>query len=740
MASRYDRYSAQAQGILYAVQGIVRGEGRGESELADLARALLVTAIPDLIEIAVSNDLSLDREKLKALSESLPDWEEELEAEPIKLSQDFRAVLDRAEESAAGAVVEPIHIIHAAWEGIKGDISLFFAETDAPDAAEADEAEGPPLKEKRAQIILPELQEGQESVERRRGIEFLQAYGRELVGPEEGSDVFGREKEIESLLSILSTHYKPKPLLIGESGVGKTAIVEGLALRIKAGRVPARLKNARIFEIKLAELASGNPGPGALEERMRGIIQAVEDNPDILIFFDDIHALGQGYASDQIADILKPALSRRSLRCLGAATLADYHRHIERDEGLTRRFQTILVKEPGRETLLTILEAARQRLEKHYELEIPAPLLDICLGIAKAQLRSRRFPDKALDLLDRASSRAAASGEKSLTEARLRQGAADIANLGHSEGASEGQGIEGLEERLKQDVLGQDDALARLAAVLRVCKQGLDLRPERPDGAFLFTGPTGVGKTALAESLAKRLCGRDDALFRIDMSEFTEAHSVARLLGAPPGYIGYGDTALLGLAAEKNPSGVLLLDEFEKAHPQVHRLFLQILDSGRATDSYGKTLSFSDMTIIATCNVNDDSAAAIGFKDGSGSTVPLLPMAKLKQVFPPELLNRFDDLIPFRALSRDDCRSILVELLIQRSNEGLKRDYGFEIEYDTALIEAVLEAGYSPEFGARELQRAFQSFVILPLAQGIERYRGRGRLKAELEGCKATFH
>jgi ATP-dependent Clp protease ATP-binding subunit ClpA len=760
--SRYDRYSPTAMDILYAVQDIVRAEGRRESRLDDLSRAILISAIPDLLEIASRNERSLDREKLKELYARLGERKDDPDSGPISLSGEFRAVLDKAENMAGSDSVKPSHIIHAAWNSIRGDIAPYFGRPEPAGNAKGkgiDGEEAADIAHRRRVLVSNETEDGiprpaaeisiapenlrlpelEQSPERVQAVEFLSSLGRELTSQDSHFEVFGRDAEIESLASVLLKCYKPNPLIIGDPGVGKTAIVEGLAERIKAGRVPPRLSSLRIFELRLSDLAAGTAVHGAFEERLKGVIAAVEANPDLVVFFDEMHTLAQSYGNEPSADILKPALSRGKFRCIGAASVAEYHKFIERDEAFTRRFQTILVKEPGKDELMDILRGARRRLEAHYGLSVPDSALERAVGLSARHLSTRFFPDKALDVLDRACSKAFYSGERELGPSRLREAVTDIANVRFEGDSGDDTGTEGLADRIKRDVIGQDEAIERVCATLKICKRHLDLRPERPDGAFLFTGPTGVGKTALAESIAKRLSGRADALFRIDMSEFAESHTVSRLLGAPPGYVGYGDIALLAQAVEKNPSGVLLLDEFEKAHPQVHRLFLQILDSGRATDAFGKRLSFSDMTIIATCNVNDDQRSTIGFQGPDRSAAPSLPLAKLRQVFPPELLNRFDALIPFKPLSREDCLSILKDILIKENNRHLSAEYGFEIEYGQELLDTLLAEGFSPDSGARNLHRVFQQKVTLPLAAVIEKLRDTRRVKAVFEAGAISF-
>jgi ATP-dependent Clp protease ATP-binding subunit ClpA len=521
--SRYDRYSPTAMDILYAVQDIVRAEGRRESRLDDLARAILISAIPDLLEIASRNERSLDREKLKELYAQLGERKDDPDSGPISLSGEFRAVLDKAENMAGSDSVKPSHIIHAAWNSIRGDIAPYFGRPEPAGTAKGkgtDGEEAADIAHRRRVLISNEAEDGiprpaalsgdpgvaaetaiapedlrlpelEQSPERGQAVDFLSSVGRELTSPDFHFEVFGRDAEIESLASVLLKCYKPNPLIIGDPGVGKTAIVEGLAERIKAGRVPPRLSSLRIFELRLSDLAAGTAVHGAFEERLKGVIAAVEANPDLVVFFDEMHTLAQSYGNEPSADILKPALSRGKFRCIGAASVAEYHKFIERDEAFTRRFQTILVKEPGKGELMDILRGARRRLEAHYGLSIPDSALDRAVGLSTRHLSTRFFPDKALDVLDRACSKAFYAGERELGPSRLREAVTDIANVRFEGDSGDDTGTEGLADRIKRDVVGQDEAIERVCATLKICKRhlgpsaptGLSSSPARPASA-----------------------------------------------------------------------------------------------------------------------------------------------------------------------------------------------------------------------------------------------------------------
>lgn len=716
--SRYDKYTETTLGILVKTQDIALRSNNPETGYRDLAEALLLTALPEMVAIARKNNATLDELRLGELNQRLESIVAKPASRPLKISGEFRGILDKAEELAGEAKVEPAHLIKAAWPTIKDELAPFFR----PEAA-------PGLSIPSDEISLPEIDysDGADDAG-----SILAQFGRELTAADQDFPIFGRQRDIDGLVSTLLKYWKPNPLLIGESGVGKTALVEGLAMRIKSGAVPERLRRARIFEIRVSEILAGTNLHGALEENMNQLLAAAEAMDDVYLFIDEIHQVVPAFANNPISEILKPALSSGRIRCIGATTTADFSRYLEKDTALLRRFQTVLVKEPDDDTIRTILAGMTPRLQEHFAVAIPQPMLDRTFEIARRYLPMRRFPDKALDVLDRACARAAFKQESTLIEAHLLEAVKDIANVVAEPGLEEANGYSGLENRLSSAIIGQEKAIKAVAQAVRVAKMRLDLHQNRPDGAFLLTGPTGVGKTALALSLAKALSGRDDAIFRIDMSEFSDAHTAARLLGAPPGYIGYDDSPLLTRAVDTCSGGVLLLDELEKAHPQVHRLFLQILDAGRATDSSGRSLSFSSITIVATCNVGSNQSTAPGFDQVAGAEADgRIPMAALKRAFPIELLNRFDAIVPFRALSREDASRILQTLIIAENNQNLVREYGISLDFSPEAMDSILDQGFSREFGARNLHRAFRGMVSVPLAKLVQQLRGTGTIQVD---------
>jgi ATP-dependent Clp protease ATP-binding subunit ClpA len=457
---------------------------------------------------------------------------------------------------------------------------------------------------------------------------------------------------------------------------------------------------------------------GSFEQRMKDLVAELEQNPDIILFLDEIHQLDQPGRTNGPGEILKPALARGLFRCIGATTTADYHRHIEHDPALARRFYSVHVSEPDEDATRKILASMKARLETHYHLTITEEALKDAVELSKSHIPHRRFPDKAIDVLDRACSTVCLTGGSLVDVAPVRHVVADLAGIAFTRDSAEFRDrLESLECDLKAAVLGQDAVIDAVANTVRLCKHRLDLRPNRPDGVFLFLGPTGVGKTELAKVMTQSLTGKMDHLIRIDMSEYSEAHTISRLIGSPPGYIGFHEEPQLVQGLRRSPQGVLLLDEFEKAHPQIHRLFLQIFDEGRFTDAQGGKHSLAHITVVATANIGARPAAAsIGFGESPAGQGGGIPWDELQAVFPVELLNRFDEILVFNPLSREVVRRIITDCLIIQANRILAQQGAVPLQLTDADIDAILQRGYSHELGARNLARTFERMVMLPLA------------------------
>ena len=726
--SRYDRYDTAALDVLKQAQKIVRQQQRNVCEIDDLLAGLLLADTPATRSFLKLNDLNLNPQWLKKVQSSetadaLPSGADECsDAKPatakITLGEMVRATLDKAEGLAGSN--KPImseHLLHAAWSEISGRILICVKKGDMAPEPES--------------LILPPLQsapsEPPKSSVRPTGcspLKVLNEFGQDLTATDLAFPIIGRDEEIQDMIGILMKFFKPNPLLIGEAGVGKTAIVEGLASRIRQGNVPRQLQGCKVFEIKVNDLFAGTGMHGSFEERMRDLINELEANPNVILFLDEIHQLVQEGRSTNPADILKPALARGRFRCIGATTLAEYHRRFQKDEALARRFQALRVDEPDTEATRHILKGLKPVLEKHHGLTLSEDALEIAIRLGKEFIVNRRFPDKAIDVLDRAFTNAAASNCSQVTAEVIRQTVARIIGVSFVEDSDTYKNrLSFLEDKLGYMVLGQDKAVRDVANTVRLCKKRLDLRPERPDGVFLFTGPSGVGKTALAEALSETLTGSSDHCIRLDMSEFSEEHAVSRLIGSPAGYVGYGDPSPLIQGLRRSASGVLLLDEFEKAHPNVHRLFLQVFDSGRLTDAGGETYSLSNMTIIATANIFEKPAASFGFisaksppSTSSGQQVKLL-----RAFFPVELINRFDDIVVFNSLDRNMAEKILHQRVLPLASQNLKTRLGVDLKLSAVAEALVLDKGYSEELGVRNLQRAFEEVILKPLAQHLER-------------------
>ncbi|WCB95849.1 ATP-dependent Clp protease ATP-binding subunit ClpC1 [Baekduia alba] len=635
------------------------------------------------------------------------------------------------------------------------------------------------------------------SGEGKKSSKLLDQFGRNLTKlAQDGKldPVVGRETEIERIMQILSRRTKNNPVLIGEPGVGKTAVVEGLAQRITNADVPELLKGKQIYTLDLAALVAGSKYRGEFEERLKKVMKEITQRGDIILFIDEIHNLvGAGAAEGAIdaASILKPALARGELQTIGATTLDEYRKYLERDSALERRFQQIRVEQPSPEETVQILKGLRDRYEQHHKIEITDEALEAAAELADRYISDRQLPDKAIDLIDEAASRMRIKSmtsppvyrelEEEIEETRRSKEASieaqefeKAANLrdkerrltnkkreleeqweaGEAEGAerpaigeeeiadivsmwtgipvfklteAETQKLMRMEDELHKRVIGQHAAVEVISKAIRRSRAGLK-DPKRPTGSFVFLGPSGVGKTELARTLAEFLFGDEDSMIRIDMSEYMEKHAVSRLVGSPPGYIGYDEGGQLTEAVRRKPYCVLLLDEIEKAHPDVFNILLQILEDGRLTDSQGRTVDFRHAIVIMTSNIGASEIARntpLGFAvsdDETGMTyddMKLRVMGELKKVFRPEFLNRIDDVIVFHKLQKDEIKTI-VELLLRRIRASLaERELQLELSDDAKDL--LVEKGWDPSMGARPLRRAIQRYIEDPLADFVLR-------------------
>ena len=649
-----------------------------------------------------------------------------------------------------------------------------------------------------------------------KGGSMLSQFSRDLTAmAEEGSldPVIGREDEIQRVIQILSRRTKNNPCLIGEPGVGKTAIVEGLALRIVSGDVPFTVKDKRVLTLDLSAMVAGSKYRGEFEERIKKVVKEVIDDGNIILFLDELHTIiGAGGAEGAIdaSNILKPSLARGEIQLIGATTINEYRKYVEKDAALERRFQPVNVEEPDVEASIRILNGIRSKYEEHHHVEILPEAVEAAVKLSDRYINDRNLPDKAIDLIDEAA--AAVRLSSAQTPARQQEILAEIAEMDkeienyvkaddyervselkrvqdalikkyerlrkNNEQAEakrryvvgeediarvvsvwtkiplekiaekESERLLKLEDELHKRVIGQEEAVTAVAKAMRRGRTGLK-DPNRPIGSFLFLGPTGVGKTELCKALAEAMFGSENALIRVDMSEYMEGHSVSKMIGSPPGYVGFEEGGQLSEKVRRNPYSVVLFDEIEKAHPDVFNILLQVLDDGHITDSKGRKVSFKNTVLIMTSNAG---AQRIVDPKNLGFTVDKSEkkdydkmksgvMEEVKKIFKPEFINRIDEIIVFHQLSKDNMKSI-VSLLASNLSKRCEEQLQIKLKFSPALKEYLVEKHSDKKMGARPLKRAIQSLVEDALAEEILRgnVKPGDTVTAGIKDEKVTFH
>ncbi|MDR1665271.1 MAG: ATP-dependent Clp protease ATP-binding subunit [Clostridiales bacterium] len=625
--------------------------------------------------------------------------------------------------------------------------------------------------------------------------------------------IIGRNKETERVIQILSRRTKNNPCLVGDPGVGKTAIAEGLAQKIISGDVPETVKDKRVVALDLSAMVAGSKYRGECEERIKRVLQEVKTSSNnIILFIDELHTLiGAGAAEGALdaANILKPSLARGEMQVIGATTLDEYRKHIEKDAALERRFQPVMVDEPSEEEAVEILRGVRDKYEAHHNVEITEAAVEAAVKLSARYITDRFLPDKAIDLLDEASSKVRlrsytappnikeltghiAEMEKEKEEAikheefekagMLKQKQNELKKqletaqqewkdthtkshhiVDEEEIADVVSGVTGvpikrlqqeesqrlmkMEETLHKKIIGQDAAVTTVSKAIRRGRVGLK-NPNRPIGSFLFLGPTGVGKTYLCRALAEILFGDENAIIRIDMSEYMEKHSISRLIGSPPGYVGYDEGGQVSEKVRRKPYSVILFDEVEKAHPDVFNILLQVLDDGHITDAQGRKINFKNTVIIMTSNAGARSIISpkkVGFvsqedKDRSYEDMKKLVMDEVKQLFRPEFLNRIDDIIVFHPLDREDVQKI-TRLMLFETSQRVLQNMGITLSYSDALVENIAEDGYDQVYGARPLRRAIQTKIEDELSEAIldGRFREGNEISVDFAEGKIKF-
>ena len=670
------------------------------------------------------------------------------------------------------------------------------------------------VQEELIELLGPELDEEDEEEEQEEDSKSktpaLDSFGRDMTEQARRGEldpVIGRQMEIERVIQVLCRRKKNNPVLLGEAGVGKTAIVEGLAQKIISNDVPSVLQDRRIVILDLALMVAGTKYRGQFEERIKAVMQEVKKASNVIIFIDELHTLvGAGGAEGAIdaSNVLKPPLSRGEIQCIGASTPDEYRQYVEKDSALERRFQTIVVNPPSRDETVEILKGLRDCYETHHMVQITDEAVVSATDLSSRYVTGRYLPDKAIDVIDEAGALVRLRSMDVPPEMRELDGKLDEVSDELEQAVQEQDferavflrnerdklrerkskhekeqlldGVQGIvdedvvadvvsrmtgvpmnrleegeaerllrmEEEIHEMVVSQDEAVSAVSRAIRRSRAGMK-DPSRPVASLIFAGPTGVGKTHLARSLAKFLFGDEDALIQIDMSEFMEKHNVSRLVGAPPGYVGYEEGGQLTEQIRRRPYAVVLFDEIEKAHGEVFNMLLQIMEEGHLTDSFGRKVDFRNVVLIMTSNIGSDiirNSAGVGFRkqneEATYNTIKKQVLQEIENHFRPEFLNRLDDTIVFRMLTREDLRDI-VELELSKIQKRLEgRD--IELEVTDPALEVIIDRGYNPDFGARPLRRALEFLLEDPLSE--ELLRGNlesGTVKVEANGDELRF-
>lgn len=804
---RFDRFTERAQEAAQRAAEIIQRYGHNQIDTEHILLALIEQpqgVISQILE-ALKVDTRILTERLDYILRTTP--KANIfggGAGQIFITPRVKRIIDLANEEANRLRDEYISTEH-----------IFLAILSERSTPTARLLEGAGVTRERVYEVVQQIRGGQRVTDPQAEMRYrtLEKYARDLTQmAREGKldPVVGRDPEILRVIQILSRRTKNNPVLIGEAGVGKTAIVEGLAQKIANNDVPELLNGKRILSLDLGAMIAGSRFRGEFEERLKATIEEVQRAAgEVILFIDELHTVvGAGAAQGAMdaSNMLKPALARGELQCVGATTLDEYHKHIEKDAALERRFAPVYVEEPNVDDTIQMLRGLRDRYEAHHKVRFSEPALVAAARLSDRYVTERRLPDKAIDLIDEAAAklrvalyslpaelkqmkseidrltaeeeqagverdyeRAAQKKaerlriEQNFNERRDRWEAehqldevvdeSDIAEvIAQWTGIpvtqmleTEAQKLLHMEESLQARVIGQDEAIHAISDAIRRARSGLK-DPRRPIGSFIFIGPSGVGKTELAKALAEFLFDNEDALVRIDMSEYREQHTVSRLFGAPPGYVGYEEGGQLTEAVRRRPYRVILFDEIEKAHPEVWNALLQILDDGRLTDGQGRSVNFRNCVLIMTSNLGTEyvrKAGSLGFLQPSSSDDERQAQEKiqkaLKGAFRPEFLNRIDEIITFSPLSVEQMKRI-VDLQLAEVSERLS-EYGVQIQLTEAARDWLAQTGYDPAFGARPLRRALQKYVESPLSMRLlsNDFRGQPIIIVDVEADQLTF-